>query len=589
MRLRIPPIHDRTPPGFAILGLVYFLCAQLGTSFAQIDHGNSFLWPAGAVLTASLATVSTRVWFSRVAACALASMLVTGIWGAGWVAAPIMALAHMSEAVAASLLMRRLLPKTELVGSLNWLMGLLFGVSVCTPLLGAGISLIGLSIAGHGEALQNFRNWYYSHSLGLMIFLPCFTVLAHSQRRGRRFLFDRPRWPVALGFPMAMALVATLCFAQTMIPVLFLPILLLVVSTVFVDLATLSLMYVILAVIGLWFVRGGDSTLALSGHSIGRQLQFLQVYLASTALAIMPVTSAIQHMRHLLARLRESETRYRLLAENSTDIILSSDTMGKIRFASASIEQLAQQEPKRLIGHSALRLVAPRHRRAVVDAYRRALAAKGNAVEVEFLGKPRKAAPRWYEAQMRAVLDEAGQVESVVSVVRDMSERKAYENALARAALTDELTGLPNRRLFLDTINGCITRGQSGCVALIDLDFFKQVNDRYGHAAGDAVLRTFASVARQGLRGTDMLARIGGEEFALLLPGASIEVAERICARLGKTLAHAATIYDGHEIYVTTSIGLARLGTCADNAMAEADQALYAAKGAGRDRLSIAA
>lgn len=577
------------PPGFAILGLAYFLCAQLGTSFARIDHGNSFLWPAGALLTASLATISPRGWFARLASCTLASVLVTGLWGAGWIAAPVIALAHMTEATLAALLMRRLLPKGEPVGSLNWLMGLLFGVSVCTPLLGASLSVVGLAMAGHGDALHNFRNWYYSHSLGLMIFLPCFTVMAHSQRRHRLFLFDRPRWPVALGFPVAMGVVAALCFAQTLMPVLFLPILLLVVATVFVDMATLSLMYVILAVTGLWFVRTGHSQLVLSGSGIGRQLQFLQVYLATTALAIMPVTSAIQHMRHLLARLRESETRYRLLAENSTDIILSTDPQGHIRFASTSMLQLAQHQPKRVIGQSALDLVAPRHRRTVLAAHARALSAKGNAVEVEFLGLPSGSAPRWYEAHMRAVLDESGQVENVVSVVRDMSERKAYENALARAAMTDELTGLPNRRLFLDTINGCISRGQSGCVALIDLDFFKHVNDSYGHAAGDAVLRTFATVARQGLRGTDMLARIGGEEFALLLPDASIEVGERICARLGKALAHAATTYDGHEIFVTTSIGLARLGQCADTAMAEADHALYAAKGAGRDRLSIAA
>jgi diguanylate cyclase (GGDEF)-like protein/PAS domain S-box-containing protein len=589
MRSRISPIHDRAPPGFAILGLVYFLCAQLGTSFAQIDHGNSFLWPAGAVLTASLATVPARGWFSRLAACAVASILVTGIWGVGWIAAPVIALANLSEATLAALLMRRLLPKGEVVGSLNWLMGLLFGVSVCTPLLGASLNLVGLSLVNHGEALHNFRNWYFSHSLGLMIFLPCFTVMAHSQRRRRLFLFDRPRWPVALGFPIGMAIVGTLCFAQNLMPLLFLPILLLVVSTVFVDLATLSLMYVILAVIGLWFVRSGQSPLGLNGHSVGRQLQFLQVYLATTALAIMPVTSAVQHMRHLLARLRESETRYRLLAENSTDIILSTDPHGNIRFASTSIEQLAQHKPKRLIGHPALKLVAPRHRRTVLDAYLRALAAKGNSVEVEFLGLSTNAAPRWYEAHMRAVLDDAGQVENVVSVVRDMSERKAYENALAHAAMTDELTGLPNRRLFVDTINACISRGQSGCVALIDLDYFKQVNDSYGHAAGDAVLRTFAAVARQGLRGTDMLARVGGEEFALLLPDATIEAGERICARLGKALAHAVTVYEGHEIFVTTSIGLARLGDCADTAMAEADHALYAAKGAGRDRLSIAA
>jgi len=555
----------------------------------MIDHGNSFLWSAGAVLTASLTTVSTRLWMSRLLACGLASMLVTGIWGVGWIAAPVMALAHLSEATIAALLMRRLLPKGEPVGSLKWLMGLLFGVSVCAPLLGAGLGTLGMAMAGHGDALHNFRNWYYSHSLGLMIFLPSLTVMIHSQRRRKLFLFDRPRWPVALGFPIAMAIAATVCFAQAAMPVLFVPILLLVVSTVFVDLATLSVMYVILAVIGLWFVRSGMSPIGLSGHSVGRQLQFFQVYLATTALAIMPVTSAIQHMRHLLARLRESETRYRLLAENSTDIILSTDPMGNIRFASTSIQQLAKDQPKRLIGRPALRLVSPRHRRTVMSAYLRALEAKGNSIEVEFLGLPTNTSPRWYEAHMRAVLDETGQVENVVSVVRDMSERKAYENALARAALTDELTGLPNRRLFLDTINGCITRGQTGCVALIDLDYFKHVNDSYGHAAGDAVLRTFAVVARQGLRGTDMLARIGGEEFALLLPEANLETGERICARLGKALAEAVTIYGGQEIFVTTSIGLARLGENADAAMAEADNALYAAKGAGRDRLAIAA
>ena len=281
--------------------------------------------------------------------------------------------------------------------------------------------------------------------------------------------------------------------------------------------------------------------------------------------------------------------RYRLLADNSTDIILSTAPDGTIRFASASMLQLGQHQPRALAGRPALSLVSPRHRRSVLEAYGRALQARGETVQVEFLGLPALSAPRWCEAHMRAVLDYRGEVECVVSVVRDMAERKEYETALALAALTDELTGLPNRRMFMEAMQDCIARGKSRCVALIDLDHFKQVNDSFGHQAGDEVLRNFARVARQGLRGSDTLARIGGEEFALLLPGAPLEVGERICARLGAALAATVTHFDGVDITITSSIGLTRVGRDPESAMAAADQALYCAKDAGRARLSIAA
>ena len=309
--------------------------------------------------------------------------------------------------------------------------------------------------------------------------------------------------------------------------------------------------------------------------------------LALAGLGLIGWTMA--RMRALLASLRESEARYRLLADHSTDIIMSTDIEGTIRFASPSVLQLGQFQPDALIGRAALRLVAPQHRRRVMEAYARALAAGGQSVPVEFIGLPALTAPRWFDTNMRAVIGDDGRAECVVSVTRDMAERKEHETALALAALTDPLTGLPNRRLFMDAMEECIRSQKVACVAIFDLDHFKTINDRYGHAAGDAVLKTFAAVARQTLRDSDTVARIGGEEFALLLPGAGLDVSEMICARLGAALGQAVTHFGTDQIAITTSIGLARLGQNAAATLHKADGALYAAKAAGRDRLSIAA
>ena len=160
---------------------------------------------------------------------------------------------------------------------------------------------------------------------------------------------------------------------------------------------------------------------------------------------------------------------------------------------------------------------------------------------------------------------------------------------LRRVALTDPLTGLPNRRAFFDTLAIQSASGEPACLAMIDIDHFKLVNDRLGHAAGDTVLCHFSDMARKSFRASDIVARIGGEEFAVILRGVTVEQACLVCQRLVDRLAATDIATDKGPVRVTISSGIAAIGSDGHAAMASADQALYRAKDAGRSRLSSVA
>ncbi len=180
---------------------------------------------------------------------------------------------------------------------------------------------------------------------------------------------------------------------------------------------------------------------------------------------------------------------------------------------------------------------------------------------------------------------------------RAMEEKNAHLLAqLEQQALCDALTGLPNRRAFeaeavqvmarAARLHGAVT------VGVADVDHFKGINDRYGHAAGDTVLREVGQALRNAARLTDAVARLGGEEFGLLLPHATPEQAAQVAERLRAAVAalHVET-EDGRSIKVTISIGLAELapGNVLDGALSHADKALYRAKHGGRNRVEVAA
>ena len=183
----------------------------------------------------------------------------------------------------------------------------------------------------------------------------------------------------------------------------------------------------------------------------------------------------------------------------------------------------------------------------------------------------------------------------VIVSTLDITERKRMNEELLVLATTDFLTGLPNRREFmarLDDEQARIQRDVSGCatVLLLDLDHFKRINDELGHAAGDAVLRHLAALMRDSARKIDMLGRVGGEEFAILLPGTELEAAAVFAERLRLRIAATPLALDGRGVTATASIGIAALNGAdsgGDAALIRADQALYRAKRGGRNRVEV--
>ena len=174
---------------------------------------------------------------------------------------------------------------------------------------------------------------------------------------------------------------------------------------------------------------------------------------------------------------------------------------------------------------------------------------------------------------------------------------EAKNSLLQELALTDSLTGLPNRRAIEDwatrQLSGAIRYGFSFLVVLADLDHFKTVNDTYGHDAGDTVLKKFAEILKANSRRSDICGRIGGEEFLFVLTHTSQDNAKIVIERIRAELQAAKFDFDGTSLTVTASFGLASLDSSQhadfNRLVTQADVALYASKRAGRNRLEIAA
>lgn len=588
------PDPTRSAARAVMLGLLYFVASAVAIRFTRFGGGPACLWFATAILLAELVLRPSREWAWPVGAAMLGGIVATGLFGIGFVGAPVLTLFIVLEAVIAAWLVQRWSGVGADMGALRGVMLFVAAAGIIAPAVSGVGGALTITLATDTAFPVNWLSWYLGHALGTITVAPI-ALLALS---GDMFAgIARLRWARKLegaGLILLTIAVSRLVFGQERFPLLFLPLLPLTIAAFRFDRIGGAIAIVILAVVGGAFTIGGSGPVYLISGVTHERALFLQFYLACAVVMTLLIAAELNQRKRLISALRKSEARYRLIADGSTDVILTLTVDGRIDYASPSVGALGGYDPAALIGIDAQMLVMPDDRASVRHVHRQALADPGSTFIVEYRGVQLSGAMLWCESHTRGIIDEDGQVVGAVSVVRDISRHKRIEAELAHAAQTDPLTGMVNRRAFDAALDQRLAdvaagRGQGVC-AVLDLDFFKRVNDRHGHAAGDTVLCAFADVARRSLRSGDLVARLGGEEFALIIWNADLSEAQAICERLRREVADLSVATGfGQEVRFTFSGGLApiRAGRSRQHVLRHADEALYRAKNAGRNRLEL--
>jgi len=283
------------------------------------------------------------------------------------------------------------------------------------------------------------------------------------------------------------------------------------------------------------------------------------------------------------------EAAFRRYVEQCPDAVLVTDPDGRIVYVNPAFERMTGYACSELAGRTPAVLKSGMHE---ADFYRRLWTAllAGQEFRALFANRRKSGEPYYEDKIIRPLVDEHGRATHFVSFGRDATERSREFERLAHAATHDSLTDLPNRSLFLDRLGQALRhaarRAEEVTLAIMDIDDFRDANSRYGHLGGDAVLQAIAARTAASVREADTVARIGGDEFALILVGAAEPQAAGVLAKI--VAANAVPVrYGDAEIRATVSVGASGYPRDAQEMEAlrrQADAAMYAAKAAGGNR-----
>ena len=301
----------------------------------------------------------------------------------------------------------------------------------------------------------------------------------------------------------------------------------------------------------------------------------------------------VTQQRKALAELEASKVELKSILDQLPDVLYRTDMQGIITMISPVCLDIIGFGQEEMLGTALSDYYGIREdRQKIVQAI---CEAGGKAVRVESSLRHKDGSIVWVLTNAFVRFDSSGQPVSIEGLARDISERKRMEDQLMTLSRTDGLTGAYNRSYFMEKSEEVISmmrRYQHPASMMVaDLDHFKSINDRYGHHAGDLALKAFTNVCRQEIRESDILGRLGGEEFGLMLPETTIQHAQVLAERIRKAAAAIAITLDNQTVMITVSIGLVELSAgdaTLDSVMRRADLAMYQAKAGGRNQVVTA-
>ncbi|NZA27794.1 diguanylate cyclase [Luteimonas sp. SJ-92] len=579
----------------SILAVLIASTAWLSLTLARGPGELAAIWVGNGILTGWLLSRRTATWPAYVLVAFVAELPARMLAGDEALYAVAIAASNLLEALIVAGAVRRLVPDTR--DPRNWMR--LGGIATASTLLAAAAA--GALAAGVAHTLnaQPFLpalgSWFAAHVVGMVV-VATMTLVALRERL-RVFVAPHRRWDLVATLALLVA-VATGVFLNSH-AVLFLaypPLLLMAVRHRFVGAA---LGVIALALVAAIATTLGHGPLWQQGLDDDGRIAVIQLYIAGGCLLTIPVCLAMAERDRLAARLRDSERRYRMLADHSHDAITRVRADGERTYVSPSVTEMLGWQPDQMQGpHWAI--VHPDDRERQREAMADALATGQPRTDIYRL-RHKDGQYVWVEAVSRAIPadDGSGRIDLMITA-RNIDRRVATEQALEesrreleRQSRVDALTDLANRRQFDERLSLACRRlqrhGNPIALLCLDIDHFKGINDGHGHATGDIVLQVFGKRLCDSVRDTDLVARLGGDEFVILLEDAAPASAETVARKILDAMARPVEAGDV-QLTVSTSIGIACTAQPIDPAtlLAQADTALYVAKNAGRNRYHVA-